>query len=317
MKFRQGRSSERVTGFGGMSLSDMGRVDVAARMLGGSLFRGEITLLLGAGVSSGSHLPSWGDLVAGCEDEMGFPKVAEDRDPVKLMEAMEDVQAAVVADSALPTGHFAGLVRNNLYPKEMLAAGKYPDELLSDMMLIALGAMVMPCSRGSVADVITMNFDDVLEWYLEMHGFRTQSVVNLPESIRSDVDVRVLHAHGFLPLHSDIPATDWLVLTRREFVRRIAGTSGKAWPRFITNVLSTKVLLAVGTSMADLDVHVHLEEAVAERGTSNPIGYVVNKSFTEGEKRNLLGWGLVPVSIGSYEEIPHFLLEVCRYAARS
>jgi hypothetical protein len=170
---------------------------------------------------------------------------------------------------------FTSFVRSNLYPDDYQASGGYPDSLLTNLTLIAVGALVMPSSRGSIADVITLNFDDLLESYLEVHGFTSQPVPDLPALLRADVDVTVFHPHGFIPLEATRVPTRWTVLTRQEFVQRIATTSGHAWPRFLTNLFSTKQLLAIGTSMSDVDLHVHLEQANAERG-DGPAGFVVN-----------------------------------------
>src|ERR1035437_7294833 len=52
--------------------------------------------------------------------------------------------------------------------------------ILRNDLLIALGALLMGSKRGSVTEVLNVNCDDVLNWYLALHGFDTQVVTRLP-----------------------------------------------------------------------------------------------------------------------------------------
>lgn len=229
------------------------------------------------------------------------------------MAAMETVRRKFREDH--DEEQFRQLVRRNLYPDAYLSESSYPDELLGQMMLIALGALVMPSARGSIRDVVTLNFDDLLEWYLELHGFTSRSVTNLPTNLSSQADATVFHPHGYLPLRPGPPATDWMVLTRQEFIKRIARTSGNVWPRFLSHLFATKVLLVVGARLEDIDLSVHFEEASEGQATGRISGFVINSNFSDAERSSLLERGLVPVAVGSHTEVPHFLLKVCRKAA--
>jgi hypothetical protein len=292
----------------GMDLKQLAEPRMAQKLLARLLRRGELVLFLGAGVSSASKLPTWEKLVERCEVEVGLPS-PKSRSTAELMDAMEQVN-----DKVDDAAKFRELVRRNLYPDVMLSAGTYPDSILQQELLIALGALVMPSRRGAVRDVITLNFDDLLEWYLRLHGFTTQSVPDFPVYLRSDIDVVVYHPHGFLPLDGD--PTDWLVLTHQEFIKRIAKTDGQPWRELMVNTFLTKRVLAIGTSMNDLDMGIYVEEAHGGSNDRTPAGFVVTLKLPDAKRKQLLKSGMVPIELGDYGEIPGFLLGICREAAR-
>lgn len=278
--------------------------EVAAARLAGYLRSGQLSLYLGAGVSQGMGLPSWQDLVERCERAAGVtPDGSAD-----LMRRMDTVRRRVEGLSKFKT-----LVRDNLYA-DLAATNSYPDELLINRMLIALGALVMSSVRGSVTDVFTLNFDDVLDWYLHLHGFKTQVVTELPELISAQTDVRILHVHGFVPLTTEFTASEWLILTHDQLVERLTDHA-KPWPIAISSMLQSKIMLAVGTSMNDIDMDVLVKRAHAFVGGARPVGFVLCKGLTEDRAEALAEWGIECVAFDEFEEIPEFLLGVCRRAA--
>jgi len=303
--------------FHGLELEDLTDEAVATRYIAKLLIRGELALLLGAGVSMSNHLPSWKGLVRSCERAVGAvpPGATEAVDPrtaPDFLEAMEDVRDKLGSNEA-----FLSTVEKALYTDDDQRLRKdYDDTVLQSMLLIAIGALVMPSTRGSITTVITLNFDDLLEWYLRVHGFSVMTVTELPAYLRADYDVTVFHPHGFLPLVDSREATDWLVLRHSEFVARLAKTSGEAWPNYLTSLFMTKRLLAIGSSMSDIDIEVQLAAAHKERPDEGlPHGFVIGDQIAEPKQRQLLKAGLVPVSLHNREAIPGFILKICRQAA--
>lgn len=68
--------------------------------------------------------------------------------------------------------------------------------------------------------------------------------------------------------------------------------------------------------MGDLDFDVHLHRMRTMSDPDAPLGFVINAAFDADEAKALLAQGLVPVAVGSHAQIPHFLLSICRAAAR-
>lgn len=286
----------------------------AQQELTAHLRRGELTLLLGAGVSKGLGLPSFDELVAACENALHINPTETD-----LFKRMDDVrhQYDQVGSTATQREGFLEFIRGHLYPDRIAESGSYPRDLLQLEMLIALGALVMSSVRGSIADVLTLNFDDVLDWYLQLHGFRTQVVTDLPTWMRGDVDVHIHHIHGFLPLTGEWKASEWLLLTYDELVERLTRDNGDPWPTLVGSLIQSKVLLAIGTSMNDMDVDVILRRAQRYSAGGTKRGYVLGCQMTPSAIAKCDRFGLTAISLDSYDAIPQFILKVCQEAAKS
>lgn len=161
----------------------------------------------------------------------GTGRASRSRSTDELMTAIESLRHSVTKACG---GHaFVDIVHRALY-SELPSTGGYPDEIVRLPLLSSLGALVMSLARGGVADVFTLNFDDVLESYVNIHGFRSQVISEFPSDLRKDVDLQVFHLHGFLPLNREFgPATTWLVLSHHEFLERVADDPSKPWPTLL------------------------------------------------------------------------------------
>jgi hypothetical protein len=283
----------------------------ARRLLASELSKGTVSLVLGAGVSHGMGLPNWGELVCRVESLAGASVGDVDAPSENLMRRMDSVRRSV------GEADFAGLIHSSLYEHAgYLELKTYPEELLESRMLIALGALVMSSLRGSVTDVYTLNFDDVLDWYLHLHGFRTQVVSELPTLLSGDVDVRIHHFHGFLPLNAKYAPSDWLVLTRKQLVERLAEPTSSPWSATMGAQFLSKTMLFVGSSMSDMDVDVILQRTANLIDGTRPLGFVLGANISDDRQHSLLESSVVPVSFSTYEEIPKFMLEICQTAAQ-
>lgn len=297
-----------------LMLPDFMEPNIAEEYLAEHLRQGTVALMLGAGVSVSTGLPRWNALVEACEAEVGITPPSSKRSARELMGAIDGVKRRLRDFGR--EDELLDIVRSHLYPQTFLDNGAYPDTVLQDRMLIALGTMVMSSSRGSVSQVITLNFDDLLEWYLQLHGFTTQVISDYPALLRGDVDVTVLHPHGFLPLMTDTYSkTSWLVLSHKELVNRLSDSESK-WATMLENTFLSKCFLAIGTSMQDLDVELLLAKA-RRAGRTGPLGFLIApKSANPDHERDLLEAGIVPVPVDSNDHIPDFLLGICKKAAR-
>ena len=305
-----------------LTLDDLSNPSLATSFLGTLLSRGELFLLLGAGVSRPAGLPNWPMLVASCEAAVGLPAFeskfeGHERSSQELMRAMDSVYDVLQASEASTARRrYVELVRGELYPAPLRTEGRYGPSAIKDDLLISLGAMVMASARGSIADVFTLNFDDLLEWYLDLHGFSTQVVPSFPVQLRGDRDVTVFHMHGFVPLlQGRYRSSEQILFTYSELIARISGSSGVAWQTLLGSRLLSRRFLAVGTSMQDIDLDVLLDGARKELGDDIPLGVALSVGMPEADRKHLKRFGVVPVSLTSYEQIPEFLLGVCQYAA--
>lgn len=280
---------------------------VATELLAVALARGQLFLLLGAGVSKPLGFPDWGELVTATAARAGA-------DPVQVMsETGNDLLVAMdqVRAQCSSPGEFLGFVTEALYEH---LDGVYPDDIVHVPLLNALGALVMASARGSAAEVFNLNFDDVLEWYLDLHGFTTQIVHSPPTLIRGGADVRIYHPHGFLPLVPAVTSATKIVFTKQQYVDRLSEDASAPWSTLLQSRLQSKVMLAVGTSMSDIDIATLLNQAKKYLGDTRPLGFVIG-NHNDAARARLLDQGLVAVTVADYRKVPDLLLAICRRAA--
>jgi|GEM_PF-2033441 len=297
--------------------SVMGRTTRSAMQaeLAALLVRGDLVLLLGAGVSSKVGLPDWEGLANRVAARCG---VGGDTSAHSAQDLLSLSQIHCRDESPEPgNSSFLAHVRDALY-QDVRNADGYSDSLVVNRLLIAIGAMVMSSMRGSTTDVFTLNLDDVLDWYLHLHGFRTQVVTEMPTILHADVDARIHHLHGFLPLQDTYVASRWAVLTGDEYVRRLAESSSVGWPNLFLASLQTKRVLVVGTSFSDPDIQVLFQKTVGDSGRH--CGYAMIVPSNDEEVNRLTSdrldrAGLKRIEMLSYDDYPDFLLDVCRRAA--
>ncbi len=280
--------------------------DAAAIRLAHHLREGELALIIGAGASRGVGLPLWSELVQECVKRGGIPSRAVDSSTPNsdLRSLMEEIEQSRTGDE------YRSLVREALY-----AGVEYTDAIIRERLLIAFGALLMGSRRGKIRVVINFNFDDVLEWYLGLHGFETQVVPKLPALIR-ETDVVIYHPHGFLPKERDSgSASQFLVLSQYSYDERL-GSDRDPWLAFTKDTLLGKVGLFVGLSGDDPTLGPTLVDVKRRIGSDRPTGFWLfgptDCDLGEFERRNI-----VPVRLGNYDEIASFLLRVCQIASRA
>jgi hypothetical protein len=284
----------------------------AKGLLARLLRRKQLVLLLGAGASADLGLPDWGELVRRCAEQHGPTDAYTGlKSSTELMQAIDRMRRnhSLSKDAMIET------VRTALYGSEIGAQSpRTSDDAFGHPLLSALGALMMASARGSAGEVFTLNFDDVLEWYLDLHGFTSEVVTELPSTLRGDVDVHVYHLHGFVPRElGRYSSSAEIVLSQHELEKRLAKNAEYPWEALLLNRLQSKVFLAIGTSMSDTDIRISMVRA--RETVQRPLGFVLGTHDAD-KTSELREAGLVPVSFAHHSEIPHFLLEICQLAAR-
>jgi hypothetical protein len=284
--------------------------------LGKALFRGDLALMVGAGISNSLGLPRWSDLVKKCLAETGLPHddIDEKTEIARLQRAVGEVRGKIGDDTK-----FNELVRKTLYAgtKERNSANITP-------LLTALGALMMGSRRGRIKEVWTLNFDDVFEWYLRMNGFLTQTVTNVP-CLLHDVDVTVFHPHGFLPLDPcNGKSSEKIVFDDTSYAEFSCNKEYQDWKHASQNVVSSKVILSVGLGWSS-DSFQTMIRAASSNIISRPVAFwffgpagtadqIKNR---ESDKANCLKHHVVPLEFASYDDFAPFLLGICEEAMKN
>jgi len=293
---------------------DVFRPDILAE----ALQKGQLALLLGAGVSRSLNLPLWHELVRSCATRAGLRSLARSIGPATPSETLRKAVDTIVDETRRKMGPLLmSLVSDSLYPAAFRKSGSYPTNVALDPLLVGLGSLVMNSGRGCVSEIVTLNFDDLLEWYLDLHGFSTQVVTEYPTLLRTDRDVRVYHPHGFVPLRTgSYQRSDIFVLSHEQYLREIVDDKS-AWSLLLQNLFLSKVVLFVGTSVEDPDIQLLLKRAEPHLSDVRPFGYILlqRSELTARRKEELRRRNLEPLPVTSYKTAYLDLLRICQDAA--
>jgi hypothetical protein len=273
-------------------------------ILAEQLASGRLTLVLGAGVSVGFGLPQWSELT--------------DR-AVKLSECTVDTTALTPEEIAEEIFHkcgteqeFGRVIRAALYETYDSSLSK----LTSNRLLTAIGALTMASTRGQVAQVISYNFDDLLERFLEYHGFMLESI-GAAYNWASKVDIHLYHPHGILPSDLKTPVTYPPVLARIQY-DRIVGKSTNAWRNLLIQIMSSGTCLFLGLSGKDTNLSSTIYDvSKIHPGMSDGDAYWgvrISDKDSDPLKNMWMGRKVCQYTIPHYDLLPEVLLEICQRA---
>lgn len=282
--------------------------------LADQLLLGRLTLVLGSGVSYGFGLPSWESLVRRLCTATGytFPEADYPRNQGLAQIANEVKSAYFLRDEP----GFVELVRRELYT----GADTSYSSLVRDRLFSAIGALVTSSGRGGVSRVVTLNYDDCLERYLEIMGFVVHSTYNDPATYwLTRSDITILHPHGFLPEASTRSRSASIVLDQASFSAAI-GAVTSPWYQSIVSLMRSSTCLLVGLGSGDQNLLSMLMASTAEHPARNaglPYSSVMLAAGTNGRGRGTLrSHGCCLHEVNDYHDhLPAFLLAICQRAA--
>jgi hypothetical protein len=279
--------------------------------LAGELVRGRLGLLLGAGISQFYKVPTWQKFV----DQI----CARCKEP--LLVTGDDLMMKI---AAIRVKHFKNKQKEFLkVATEELYRDAPTDfeELRKSSTLAAIGALVMASQRGGASKVITFNYDDLLETYLEYHGFVTSSIFKAIHWA-GNPDVTIYHPHGFLPRNASSTGSEDIVFGTNEYMSIIQEEARNLWRPLLQTVLRTHTCIYVGLSGADI----HLQSLLAPlrdqhaisgaRFAFHGVRFAVKATRDPDVESVLASWGVYSQVIDSYDDIAPFLFRVCQAARR-
>jgi hypothetical protein len=279
----------------------------ATKQLGRLLNRSVLRLFIGAGVSVGFGLPNWQLLIARMLNR------ETDRKFLRELKAKSGPELGRLVDH-LDDGSegYASLVKTALYSnvkKNLL------DELRKSPLLLALAALMTGAQRGRVDSVVTYNFDDLLEQYLEMLGLAVCSRTK-PDDLSTRADVEINYVHGRIPQHWNGSGRSPKIILSEKSFRDTRSKIDEGWPAFVLSGLQSKIGLFLALSGDDsglLDILKRTETRL--RRSANYAGYwiLTHDAFQRNEGA-IRGVKMCPIRIHE-DQIPLFIFEICREAA--
>jgi hypothetical protein len=273
-----------------------------------------VTLLCGSGCSTGMNLPAWHDLVNSCtravlrrpgvtrnDLHVNFTQDSSSDDMFSQMEIVRGILGDV---------DYLEQVRLDLYRN-------HGDTLSGEasQLLRAIGGMVTPSRRGTVNKIITLNFDCIIEWYLQSHGLALQIVSRWPTLLRR-CDVTVYHPHGYLPISTEFGMrSDRIVFDSTDVDREGAGPSPLR--QLFKHLLTSRFILAVGLGGRDYLVRSLLQavvDTIEEKECPFPLGcWLCTDSVKPAVKDQLRKRGFIILELGG-QGSEDILFEIVRRA---
>ncbi|CAN5393741.1 hypothetical protein BH10PLA2_BH10PLA2_38090 [soil metagenome] len=268
------------------------------------LIRGRLGLFLGAGVSAFYGLPDWQQLLQKLLTRHG--------------EAAPVPGSDLVAKGAyLRAKYYSGKddqfkkdLREALYDSAPVDFAK----LRQNETLAAIGSLVMASKRGHAAKVITLNYDNLLENYLQFHGFTTATVAS-ERFWAQDEDVVIFHPHGFLPQGSG-RASENVVLGSSDYHEIM---QSKGWRTMLDSALRTHTFLYIGLSGVDMHLQslwsdLSKQHAIADERTRYHGVRFALATGTDELGLVLEPKGIVTHSLASYGALSELLFRICQVA---
>jgi len=297
-------------GSGFFSSANSGSLEDAIGTIAGH--QGEITMFVGAGVSTESRLPSWNDLIEQLLAAAAAGLSDEDRELwISATIAQGPLAAAAVARAHYTTeSDFKKALRSALY------GGRPPESFLPGAL--ARQIALLKKQMGDRLKLTTANYDGLLEAALKDAGLLPVSYVRNRKEPPDKA--AVWHLHGRLmrnPSGSGWASDRNLVLTEGDYAR---STHAK-WPEeFVAECLESSLCVFVGLSMTDPNFIRWLyryqtdspREHIAvfvRQGTAVPNETVREKLEEAAEARWRLA-GVKPVWSNYFGEVAQFVHEI-------
>jgi SIR2-like domain len=268
----------------------------------------QLGLILGAGASMALNLPSWKVLVERCIHEIDSKNIVTD----------ENVKAIA---QKIKNHYKEDLELYHEKIKEKLYEGvEFNFNLARKEMLIALTSLFVGKTRGVVNNVISLNYDNVLEWYLKINGLNTCNAgKNHLEEF--NYDVKILHLHGYLPNDNLYGSnSDKIVFTNEDFEDRQVGR--EYFKELMKDFYKRHVFVTIGLSSHSIvdDFLPYLREVNTDWYEKEnifrkqPFGIAVLTNYNDEQKEAMIRAGIIPCKV-ERSEIPNFIFKISQAAS--
>ena len=276
-----------------------------------ALTNSSLSLFLGAGISKDFGLPDWSELIENlCK-----------RSSVSYSRTQKAEDLAVLCKNKLRDKYTSTV-------KELLYENFQVDKIIDYPLLVAIGAMCTGSKiRGSVSNIVTYNFDDVLEKYFMYYGIIPEIIKEFPYYERK-LDIRIIHPHGFLPFNDSNDSED---IALDASTLRIKRDDDTFWNELKT-IVKHNTLLFIGLSFNDENLNYLIEKCKTGHPSNmvsdEPLGfYFAKKSDIDDtcpekeiniNKIELLKINKIyPIMINDWKKIPYILCNICQKAVKN
>lgn len=284
----------------GLVSEDQKRVDISERnykrdfekqlnQIAKKLNRSQLTLFIGAGVSTSARLPNWNTMLNELNNVV-LRKLVDNKKDWELGKSNIDLKSKDMeslsflfqkirkGNSAITDANLFKLVlvdKMHEHMKEVL----YKSNInYTSPTMKWLARLCLPKWKFKMNSVITFNFDNILEQHLDELGYNHSYQSIYKED--SDIDPNILtiyHVHGFIPQHSKIDKNGNLIVFTEADYHRVY-TDIYNWSNIVQlHTLKEQTCLFIGLSMEDPNLRRLLD--IASGKNKNKTHYVLMQRY--------------------------------------
>ena len=163
--------------------------------------KGTLSIILGAGISLEHGLPTWNELIL---ETMVYALSRDDIDNQSIRDFSKLYINCFLQDPLIAARHIEGLIKvKGINFFEFLKERLYDREVFNEKSpFYASIANLCASARTSksISSIITFNFDNLLETYLDKLTIKIPyKVYGSNSSLKDKVTLPIYHVHGFLP----------------------------------------------------------------------------------------------------------------------
>lgn len=276
-----------------------------AKYLASELRKKRLALVLGSGIGWKLGLPGWEDLLKGLFRQKGVPYPHEEQDLKAIAEYFKKTHCGG------NTKTYLRAVADALYDTVRCDIR----DLRSNDTLASIGSLIMASRRGAVSNVITLNYDNMLEMYLRYHGFVVRSI-HSESHWASYSDVEIFHPHGFLPYKEYDKFSQDIVFDQNSYEMF---KDDRFWRKFLSTLLRRHSCLFIGIRGTDANLNSLLSETKPSHpSVQDNVPYWGITFTTKAEPVRKLIWeerGVFVKQIATWDDLPPFLFSICQCAA--
>lgn len=289
-----------------------------------ALIDNQLTLVCGAGVSSGSAIPTWNDLLISILNDV----YSNDRESNAEDKVEAEALLSLMPQSNLILGKYIKMILKEDFDKyvqkHLYIYYNFHYEFetinpnLETSMMQAIVELSRPKRRGNrLESIITFNFDDLIECALTYHHIEHCSIWKEGQTHEVDA-LPIYHVHGFLPNKRDIEEPN-LVFSEEAYHSQFIDPY--SWSNLIQlNTFSTNVCLFVGISLSDPNLRRLLD--ISWRRNRICKHYIIMKQSPQKSRTDKIATmlfeqdanslGLNVIWCSDFSEIPDILCKIAK-----
>lgn len=283
-----------------VEMSRMGEFETWSTLktyLARQLVGGRLAVVLGAGTSTHFGLPTWTTLIERLYSRHGSTPPPK-RETIQAEEFKNQYHRR-------DQESFFSEVKDALY--EGITIGF--DQMMTHYTLAGVLSMLMAAGPNARTEVVTFNWDDLLERYLALHG-RVAVPVFEEKHWAQTSDVTVFHPHGFLPYSTKLLPSERLVFDQYSY-DEIMG-SDTIWRQVLLGLYRTRTCVLIGLSGDDPNLSSLLLRVKEQHASisSQTLFWAVVFTTDKGTADRWQDRGVYPVILTDYKELPAKLFDI-------